>query len=78
MARLRLAARTRDDPAASRAFARACQSELKAAETAVRLKALEMEKPGFQIKLGALGQKNVGEVGIFVVRYFAADGVRRI
>jgi transposase len=30
-----------DDPAALRAFARACQSELKAAETAVQLKALE-------------------------------------
>src|ERR1700722_17531215 len=38
-----------DDPAALRAFALACQSELKAAETAVQLKALEIEKLGFQI-----------------------------
>src|SRR2546423_1809022 len=38
-----------DDPAALRAFARACYSELKAAETAVQLKALEIEKLRFQI-----------------------------
>jgi transposase len=38
-----------DDPAALRAFALACQSELKAAETAVQLKALEIEKLRFQI-----------------------------
>ena len=37
------------DPAALRAFALACQSELKAAETAVQLKALEIEKLRFQI-----------------------------
>ena len=37
------------DPAALRAFALACQSELKAAETAVQLKALEIEKLKFQI-----------------------------
>ena len=38
-----------DDPAALRTFALACQSELKAAETAVQLKALEIEKLRFQI-----------------------------
>jgi transposase len=38
-----------DDPAALRAFALACQSELKAAETAVQLKALEIEKLRFQL-----------------------------
>ena len=38
-----------DDPAALRAFALACQGELKAAETAVQLKALEIEKLRFQI-----------------------------
>ena len=38
-----------DDPAALRAFALACQNELKAAETAVQLKALEIEKLRFQI-----------------------------
>jgi len=38
-----------DDPATLRAFALACQSELKAAETAVQLKALEIEKPRLQI-----------------------------
>jgi len=38
-----------DDPAALHAFALACQSELKAAETAVQLKALEIEKLRFQI-----------------------------
>src|SRR6266545_618625 len=38
-----------DDPAALRAFALACQSALKAAETAVQLKALEIEKLKFQI-----------------------------
>jgi hypothetical protein len=38
-----------DDPAALRAFALACQCELKAAETAVQLKALEIEKLRFQI-----------------------------
>jgi hypothetical protein len=38
-----------DDPTALRAFALACQSELKAAETAVQLKALEIEKLRFQI-----------------------------
>ena len=37
------------DPAALRAFALACQGELKAAETAVQLKALEIEKLKFQI-----------------------------
>ena len=37
------------DPAALRAFALACQDELKAAETAVQLKALEIEKLRFQI-----------------------------
>src|SRR5580704_7413408 len=37
------------DPAALRAFALACQSELKAAETAVQLKALEIEKLRFQL-----------------------------
>jgi transposase len=37
------------DPAALRAFALACQSELKAAQTAVQLKALEIEKLRFQI-----------------------------
>jgi transposase len=37
------------DPEALRAFALACQSELKAAETAVQLKALEIEKLRFQI-----------------------------
>ena len=38
-----------DDPTALRSFALACQSELKAAETAVQLKALEIEKLRFQI-----------------------------
>jgi transposase len=38
-----------DDPEALRAFARACQGALRAAETAVRLKALEIEKLRFQI-----------------------------
>jgi len=38
-----------DDAAALRVFALACQSELKAAETAVQLKALEIEKLRFQI-----------------------------
>ena len=38
-----------DDPDALRAFARACQGALKAAETAVQLKALEIEKLRFQI-----------------------------
>ena len=37
------------DPAALRAFALACQGELKAAQTAVQLKALEIEKLRFQI-----------------------------
>jgi len=37
------------DPAELRAFAQACQGELKAAETAVQLKALEIEKLKFQI-----------------------------
>jgi transposase len=37
------------DPAELRAFALACQGELKAAETAVQLKALEIEKLKFQI-----------------------------
>ena len=37
------------DPAALRAFALACQGELKAARTAVQLKALEIEKLRFQI-----------------------------
>ena len=38
-----------DDPAALRTFALACQSELKAAQTAVQPKALEIEKLRFQI-----------------------------
>jgi transposase len=38
-----------DDPDALRAFARACQGELKAAEMAVQIKALEVEKLKFQI-----------------------------
>ena len=38
-----------NDPAALRAFALACQGELKAAQTAVQLKALEIEKLRFQI-----------------------------
>jgi hypothetical protein len=38
-----------DDPDALRAFARARQGALKAAETAVQLKALEIEKLRFQI-----------------------------
>jgi transposase len=38
-----------DDLAALRAFALACQGELKAAQTAVQLKALEIEKLRFQI-----------------------------
>src|SRR5580698_10403906 len=38
-----------DDPAELRAFALACQSELKAAELAVQLNALEIEKLKFQI-----------------------------
>jgi hypothetical protein len=43
------------DPAALRAFALACQGELKAAQTAVQLKALEIEKLRFQIaKLGRM------------------------
>jgi transposase len=37
------------DPAALRAFALACQGELKAAQTAVQFKALEIEKLRFQI-----------------------------
>jgi transposase len=37
------------DPDALRAFALACQGELKAAQTAVQLKALEIEKLRFQI-----------------------------
>jgi transposase len=37
------------DPAELRAFAQACQGELKAAQTAVQLKALEIEKLKFQI-----------------------------
>ncbi len=37
------------DPAELRAFALACQGELKAAQTAVQLKALEIEKLKFQI-----------------------------
>jgi transposase len=37
------------DPDALRAFALACQGELKAAQTAVQLKALEIEKRRFQI-----------------------------
>ena len=37
------------DPDALRAFALACQGELKAAQTAVQLKALEIEKLSFQI-----------------------------
>jgi len=37
------------DPAALRAFALACQGELQAAQTAVQLKALEIEKLRFQI-----------------------------
>ena len=37
------------DPDALRAFALACQGELKAAELAVQLKALEIEKLKFQI-----------------------------
>ncbi len=37
------------DPAALHAFALACQGELKAAQTAVHLKALEIEKLRFQI-----------------------------
>jgi transposase len=37
------------DPAALRAFALACQGELKAAQIAVQLKALEIEKLRFQI-----------------------------
>ena len=37
------------DPVALRAFALACQGELKAAQTAVQLKALEIEKLRFQI-----------------------------
>jgi transposase len=38
-----------DDPTALRAFALACQGELRAAQTAVQLKALEIEKLRFQI-----------------------------
>src|SRR3954465_1824367 len=38
-----------DDPDALRAFARACQGALKAAEIAVQLTALEIEKLKFQI-----------------------------
>ena len=38
-----------NDPAELRAFALACQGELKAAQTAVQLKALEIEKLKFQI-----------------------------
>ena len=38
-----------DDPDALRAFALACQGELKAAEMAVQIKALEIEKLKFQI-----------------------------
>jgi len=38
-----------DDPDALRAFALACQGELKVAETAVQIKALEIEKLKFQI-----------------------------
>src|SRR4051795_8888121 len=38
-----------DDPDALRAFARACQGALKAAEIAVQLTALEIEKLRFQI-----------------------------
>jgi transposase len=38
-----------DDPDALRAFALACQGELKAAETAVQFKTLEIEKLKFQI-----------------------------
>ena len=37
------------DPAALHAFARACQGELKAAELAVQINALEIEKLRFQI-----------------------------
>ena len=37
------------DPDALRAFALACQGELKAAEMAVQIKALEIEKLKFQI-----------------------------
>ena len=43
------AAELPDDPDALRAFARACQGELKAAEMAVQIKALEIEKLKFQI-----------------------------
>jgi transposase len=54
-ARSLAAAELPDDPAALLAFALACQSELKAAETAVQLKALEIEKLRFQIaKLGRM------------------------
>ena len=38
-----------DDPAALRVFALACQGELKAAETAVQIQTLEIEKLKFQI-----------------------------
>src|SRR5215467_8899113 len=38
-----------DDPDALRAFAIACQSELKAAELSVQLRTLEIEKLKFQI-----------------------------
>ena len=43
------AAELPDDPDALRAFALACQGELKAAEMAVQIKALEIEKLKFQI-----------------------------
>ena len=38
-----------NDPTELRVFALACQGELKAAQTAVQLKALEIEKLKFQI-----------------------------
>src|SRR3954471_20084721 len=42
------------DPAALRAFALACQDELKAAELAVQYKTLEIEKLKFQIAADAI------------------------
>jgi hypothetical protein len=49
---LRMSLATADlptEPAALRAFALGCQGELRAAQTAVQLKALEIEKLRFQI-----------------------------
>ena len=66
------------DPEALRAFAPACQGALKAAETAVQVKALEIEKLKFQIaKLRRMQWTKRGAHLLLQIRTRVLDGTLR-